>query len=473
MPYPSERASRLGHVPVVNSKAVHDAFSRWEIAQSTPEDDSLVTSLCHPLDELPNGDVSDEVKFAITVDGSDTEVEATREHPTIKVGYVRVAASFIDLDKLHEAGSGEFVNPRALRDSHQHAAFDGALPGSGLVIRGMTGVDTWRQELDRLLKDTKFDDASSLTLADMLLSLHGTPGRAAETAPLRRCPTCGAKDGQLAGGKIEIPLDGTKCPVCDGQVYLGDVLRTHDEYVPEGSNQTALTRAMLVAERLTSLGYMQVLYDDKNGLDALAKTIFITDGPLALFGVVAPLKRRIQDYLGEVSQHCQSNDRPAAPLVVGVEKSGRFVEHAHLISHLIPPGSVMFLSTEYINRMTGRPEQHQYGVDEFYGRRFIYRTRKGNPLVITVPPQPGIPPYGDARGEDISSYPTLRPVCEVLDRVQTRLYENAVIPVALAHSAASLPLGVGQSVLRALGQRLLGLPQRSHGFSRGPFAGPL
>ena len=55
------------------------------------------------------------------------------------------------------------------------------------------------------------------------------------------------------------------------------------------------------------------------------------------------------------------------------------------------------------------------------------------------------------------------PICEVLDRVQTRLYENAVIPLALAHSAASLPLGVGQSVLRALGQRLLGLHRRHLG----------
>src|SRR5689334_23884251 len=97
MPYPSERASRLGHVPVVNSQAVHDAFSRWEVSQATPSDKSRVTSLCRSLEGLDNAEVSEEVRFAITVDGSDSEVEATREHPTIKVGYIRVAASFIDL----------------------------------------------------------------------------------------------------------------------------------------------------------------------------------------------------------------------------------------------------------------------------------------------------------------------------------------------------------------------------------------
>ena len=471
MPYPSERASRLGHVPVVSSQSVHDAFSRWEIAQATPEDETLVTSLCHPLADLSNGEIARDIRFAITVDGSDAEVEATREHPTIKVGYVRVAASFIDLDKLHQAGAGEFVNPRELREAHQHAAFDGALPGSGLVIRGLSGVDTWRQELNRLLETTTFDEGSSLTLADMLLAIHGSPGNPAKTAPLRRCPSCGAKDEQLPGRVINVPKQGIACPVCTEHVLLGDVLRTHEEYLPEGSNQSALTRTMLVAERLTSIGYMQVLHSDQHGLDALARTMFITDGPLALHGVVAPLKRRFQSYLGDLATHCQQHNYQAAPLVVGVEKSGRFVEHAQLISHLIPHGHVMSLSTAYINRMTGRPPQHQYGTDEFYGRRFIYRTTSGNPLVITVPPRPGVTPYGDTAGEDVVNYPTLRPICEVLDRVQTRLYENAVIPVALAHSAASLPLGVGQSVLRTLGQRLLGLPQRTQFSQRGPFPG--
>lgn len=471
MPYSSERASRLGHVPVVNDQAVHDAFSRWEVAQATPADENRVTSLCRAVDELDNADIAAAVRFAITVDGSDAEVEATREHPTVKVGYLRVAASFIDFEKLHAAGAGDFVNPHLLRAAHQHAAFDRALPGSGLVIPGSTGVDTWRQELDRFLHETKFDPASEQTLADMLLALHGSPSAPATSVPLRRCPSCGAKDAQLSGGQIDVPKEGTTCPECGEPVYLGDVLRTEEEYMPEGSNRSALTRLMLVAERLTSLGYMQLLFEDVHNYEVLERTLFITDGPLGLHGTVAPLKRRFQDYLGAFSMQCIANDRPAAPLVVGVEKSGAFVEHANLIAHLIEPGQVMFLTTDYINRVTGRPLNNPYGSDEFYGRRFIYRTKNGRTLVVTVPPKPGVTPYGDPDGELWSSYPTLRPICEVLDHVQTRLYENAVIPVALAHSAASLPLGVGQSVLRALVQQSLGLPARSQIRQNGPFVG--
>lgn len=57
-------------------------------------------------------------------------------------------------------------------------------------------------------------------------------------------------------------------------------------------------------------------------------------------------------------------------------------------------------------------------------------------------------------------------ICEVLDGVRTRLYPNAVIPVALAHSSAALPLGVGQSVLRALAQKGVGLPENTQIRSR-------
>lgn len=89
---------------------------RWP---KPPTDENRVTSLCRPVEDLENAGVSDAVRFAITVDGSDTEVEATREHPTIKVGYVRVAASFIDFEKLHQAGAGDFVDPHLLRESHQ------------------------------------------------------------------------------------------------------------------------------------------------------------------------------------------------------------------------------------------------------------------------------------------------------------------------------------------------------------------
>ena len=467
MPYPNERAHRLGHVPTVNNQAVQDAFSRWRVVQARPSDGSSISELCIPVNTLASPTPASDVRFAITVDGSDTEVEATREYPTVKVGYLRVAGSFVELEKLASAGAGPFVDPRAVRQSHHESAFDAALPGSGLARPGYSGIETWRQELDHFLRLTRFDEDSPRTLADALLAMYGTPGAPAVDVPIRTCPDCGHHF--VSDQEPRVTKDGGVCSKCQGHLYLADALRTHEEYVPEGSNQSAITRVMVVTERLMTLSYLDHFFTSVDKPEnVFRRTLFITDGPLAFFGTVAPLKRRLYDYHEAMFKWADTKGI-AAPLLVGVEKTGRFVEHADLIRDLIPQNNVMRLTTAYINRITGRPAGNQYGTDEFYGRRFIYRTTSGDPLVITVPPKPGVLPYEGLRAEDFDSYPTLRTVCEVLDSVRTRLYSNAVIPVALAHSAASLPLGVGQSVLRAMAQKGVGLPANTQIRYRSPF----
>jgi len=122
---------------------------------------------------------------------------------------------------------------------------------------------------------------------------------------------------------------------------------------------------------------------------------------------------------------------------------------------------------------THRSSAGIYGKDEFYGRRFFYKTTTGQMLVVTVPRIPSGQPYesgpaGANPCEQLESYPTLRATLEALDRFQTRLYPNAVIPLALAHSAASLPLGTGRDVLTLLAQRGLQLDRDSVGFGRTP-----
>jgi hypothetical protein len=44
----------------------------------------------------------------------------------------------------------------------------------------------------------------------------------------------------------------------------------------------------------------------------------------------------------------------------------------------------------------------------------------------------------------------------LLDQIGTQLYDNALIPVALAHSFAAYPLTTSTQVLRLLTERTLG-----------------
>lgn len=465
MPYRGEVASKLGHVDTARDQKVQEAMQRWQVVHAAPVDGSHVQQECRSLESLPGRSEGDNVRFALTVDGSDTEVEATTEYPSVKVGYLRVAGSFLDLEKLDAAEQTPFVDSSMVRRAHRSSAFSRSLPGSSLVVPGLSAQQSWRSEVHDFLVDTPFDDGAESTLADALLAIHGAPAAPASTLPVRMCPECSAS---FRDQPIQItPTSGT-CPECGRGLYVSDVIRASDEFSEVGSNLTALTRIMLLTERLVSVSYIESFMTQSvvPAEEMFARTIFITDGPLALMGTTAPLKRRMQYYNEKVFEWAGARGA-AGPFIVGIEKTGQFVEHATLIREHIPRGSVMRLTTDYINRITGRTPGHEYGVDEYYGHRFIFRTSKGDTLVITVPPAPGVQPYAGQGSDDFESYPTLRAICETLDRVRTRLYPNSVIPVALAHNSAALPLGVGHSVLQAMAQELLKVP-RTHQIQSNP-----
>ena len=93
----------------------------------------------------------------------------------------------------------------------------------------------------------------------------------------------------------------------------------------------------------------------------------------------------------------------------------------------------------------------KYGRDTYYGQKFFYRTAQGQMLTLTIPKpnRPITDPHNPAH------YPMMRDTLAFLDRIGTALYQDAVIPVALAHSFASIPLRTGSKVLRLLSQEFL------------------
>lgn len=453
MPYEGELAPRLGHVPAASNPAVEAALQRWEIPAAVA-DPSLIAGRLTPVDSLLQEARSD-TKFTFAFDGSDLELPARVEYPSVTVGFLQIAGALVDLDGFFGSYDRNLVDPRLLRKAMDARAVQSVLPGSMVVRPGMSGVETWRYELNDMFANTGFTEAGTMySLQHALLTLHGSPGAPASELTLGRCPSCATTD-------VKVAASGSACSACGVDVYVTDILRTHEEFAESASNISPFTRVMNAAERLLGLGYIDWLLT--NYPASLATTMFVQDGPLAFHGTTAPLKRRWLEYWATLTDALASKGL-LPPLVVGIEKSGTFVEHANAIAAHIPSGYVMSLDNEYIQRrIRARDPASTYGKDEFYGRRFIFKTSSGNVIVLTAPRSPAGDPYesDNAAGlnpsADLTSYPTLRATLEVLDRIQTRLYSNAVIPVALAHEAAALPLGTGSQVLTLMAKKALGL----------------
>jgi hypothetical protein len=450
-----ERARRLGHVATAEDDAIRRELHNYHLP---PEPDQLtVPSLCVSAEDVPGAD-GPAPRWTIALDGSYQDVPVRDRHPSIRVGFLQVAGVLIDLDVLLADTAGPFVDPAQVRSAVSSGLVTATIPSQTLLLRpGMTMAESWRERVFKMFVEKQIDGRSLLSL---LLSIWGDPpGPSAPGAParevlLRRCPEriqndCAAQD-------LRVPSGGGTCISCGVALWPTDVLRLGEEVAENGPNLTSLGRLVNVIEGLGIYAYLAsiVVNQPRNA----GNVAFVSDGSLSFHGPQAPMKTKLLDHI----QHMWETLRAAeyAPFViVGLEKSGRFVEHAHALADLINPGTLLELDDDYIREhvLGGQATKGYYGEDEFFGRRFLYRTIDGRMLLMTVPPSTGTPYGSEVATGGLELFPTLKRTLGFLDRVGTSLYPNAVIPVALAHRYAAFPLGTGSDVLRMLAQEELGV----------------
>ena len=451
-----ERASRLGHVRAAMDPSVRQALASYHVPPAAsgppPIADLLVESGTLPVSNLP------EPSFAISVDGSVQEIEVRPEFPSARVGFAQVAGVLSQLEALVPTPPGGFVDPVAIAQATNAALVKGVVPTSIVTIRpGQTMFEAWREAVFLLFQECKLEGpaGTSTSLLDVLAHVLGSPSARVIAVKLERCP--GRHDRDCNASALRVPLAGSTCPACGTSLFFTDITNTHDEVVEDGSNQTALGRLMNVLELLTFLWQIRIFARADHGR-FFPRCAFLLDGPLAMFGRPAGLKRPALRFLQAIHATEIAAGRPGLPVVLGIEKSGVLAEHAEHIRDHIPPGYLLLLPDRYIReQVQHRSGARAYGYDTDYGRRFIYRARDGRTLVFSMPPMPSGDPTDDAHTVALTHYPSLDTAVGLLDRVGTMLYRNAVIPVAFAHNFASLPLGTGSQVLTYLAQDALGI----------------
>lgn len=462
MPYQNHRggfqhASPLGHVPTMRHPMVVETLQQFAMpATRTGSPDEITTLLRDPdtLDQ-PEG----KVQWTIATDSSPLEEEVDPSFPSTRVLFMQIAAVIVNLDQLNER-TGRFVDPVAIKQAQNAAVMSGVLPSSNLHHRDeLPALVAFRRAVDNLFRSSEIEGGR--TFLDMLIEIESVhPGLSANHLAMEHCSNleCDAKLDRRNPTKsgehfVEVGIDGAVCPNCGADLLAVDILRSHATFSENGTNIETCNRILSVAERLAALALLANLQERMPSI--LGSTSFITDGPLALFGSVAPLKKSFLLWMQQMAAKQVANGFDL-PVIVGIEKGGRFQEHAQAIRPVIDEviaaagdtrgRRLMILSDEYVQQyITFRGETH--GLDTYYGRHFLYRSSTGAIYTITVPPLGATDVLPHHNFEE-AHYPTLRATCDVLDRIGTRLYPDATIPVALAHEFAAYPLQNAGKVLK-------------------------
>jgi hypothetical protein len=189
---------------------------------------------------------------------------------------------------------------------------------------------------------------------------------------------------------------------------------------------------------------------------------FFIDGPLAVFGPPAWLSAAISAELKRLNSIVQKETSKDL-LIVGIEKTGEFVNHFDEIDQteiegqlLYPPCSFTLLTDDYIKkRINQSSSTRRYGQDTYFGRKLFYKTKNGARIVASIP-------FLSSEQDTISSdnvnlYPRFNTVCLLLDKLVSSRYNNAITPLISAHAEASIPLNLGTKVLKQLAQALMGI----------------
>ncbi len=451
MPYDTvaggfERASRLGHATAA-VRALADRADFYVPAERLG-DTSWIRERVRPRSDLPPPPAT--LKAALAIDGSHT-VESVRDGmPSVVYGYAQAAAAFVDLDVMETQRAQRFVDPVAIADAVNSALVSLDLPIAGAYAREDIDIKTSWRELVAQLFATKKVQVNRLdqSLLDLLMLLHGSPGDPAATLPVS-CPASGCEVRDLP-----VPAAGADCPSCATALYPTDTLRIHNAVSEEGTNEEALGRLRSVVELLVLVGLTTLLWRQSRN-DLLASTLFIVDGPLAMYGEPAKLRGRAESYFQAMATSTPGD----APYLCGIEKSGAMVDYARQLARhdVLDPGDLMVCDSAVIARVANTADPADYGKETYWGRKFIYRAHDGRVVVPTVMPAAGAA-YAIGGGQPgPDGYPTLSAILDVIDRTGSSMYRDGIIPVAAAHGKAAFPIGVGTDVLRLVAKRKLGL----------------
>lgn len=449
MPYDRETAGKGGHADFVRNPDVQKFLSECDYMR--PPSDDEAKAIASQFVAAPKGSGFALPNFVVASDASKSDAPINDKLPSTQLGFIKVSHVLVAMDKYAELidPSSRFVDPFKAADMHRNAQpITYVLPGSNIKYKGAAGVrDGFRRAVyDQLTADRR-DGGNRMVLTETLFALN------ADELTISACPSCKSSIGDFLFTPSK-PVH--QCPSCAAAVYATDWLRLHEGVSDFGDNTSAMTRMMNAVEHLLLAAFILELLRGNPG--ALGRIAFVMDGPLALFGEPAKLHPRLMGLLHAANVKLAALGQEPL-LVMGLQKTGGVMDHARLLERFLPNGVIRVIDDAYRHTyITGSDTPSaNFGNETYYGQDFLFKTERGRIFNFALPY-----PFGskdvDGGGTKFAQMKAELPrygslierACNLISHFELDLYDNAIVPVALAHRHASISLMPGGKVLDLL-----------------------
>lgn len=417
---PDELSSKSSHSHIINDEEVKAFLEGCEYPKSVEEvelDKALVIKVQYPI--------LNPIEHIIAMDGSYSTIPVKRTFPSSLITFFQFGEILINIEDLDNISEMPFISRESMSKLKELERSKLVLPTKNVSYKANeTLTQSVRRAIYEFFKN-KSDNSNLLTtLYWLIYELYDVP---TESYNLSQCPHCGERN--VALNRSDFTSDHiSACHTCCKEIYLTDIFRLHeiiDDELGAGGTLGYLTNLI---EQMNIIHTIKFIKENKPEL--LQKFLFIKDGPLAFFGQTANLHDPVRNL-------CNYLFAKYNLFLAGLEKSGAFVEHADEIKNLLNPGEALLLNNKHIYSYilpgpSDNPEP--YARTSYYSSKVIFKSRDERMYVITLP----------VENENIvinpqkSDFINLDVILWNIEKLRCDMYDNAIVPMALANKLISL-----------------------------------
>jgi len=434
---PMEMASKTNHSQIVRNSLVQSFLQSCNIPK--PANPELVSLQAVPVD-LP---LDNRIRIVITIDGGYTEVSVQDNFPSSSYTFYNFGGLLFEMKDLQTLHTKPFIDPEDMAKLRNMQRFHLVLPTKNISLNYCGSLtESVRWSMYDFFTKAQDGEKPLINALRWLLFQEYNPRAVNRTWTLASCPVCHERD-------IQIPV-GTpnqfECYKCNKVIYLTDVFRLHEVIDDEQGAGGILGYLTSALEQMLLVHLIKTIWEMRKAL--LLEVIFVKDGPLSFPGQTANMHKPMRWLMNYLSTQPNPNGQGMLNYInlVGVEKSGAFVEHADAIRDSLPPGHALILNSEYIYKYItpgAGDSERPYAETSYYSSKVIYKAPDGNVYVLTLPThKPLVSPLID----ELGNFPT---VLNAITQLKCHMYDNALVPVALANKLVSLSDHPSKKILNA------------------------
>lgn len=434
-----EYASKISHQHIINDDVVKEMVENLTL----PAEISIekISNRTIPFTPVESG-ISD----IFAIDGGYTETKIKNQYPSSLLHFFQFGALHFPLEALITLETSMHPNPEDVKKLKNISRVKLALPTCNTLLNGCsTLTDSIRVALHKFLKAETLDESKSLldTLAWFVFHKYKVDRTKEESSYwLSSYPEMPDNSSGITLHEHEMDNNFIFHDINNKQISLVDIFRLH-ESIDEISGAAGICGYVAgVVEHLILIHIIRYMVQYGNCLD---KAMILMDRPTGFFGntsrLIIPM-RNLVNWLFEKHNL----------YLVGLEKSGAFVNHAKDIQHLLQPGTFIILDNDYIYEYISARQTNiniPYGSSSYYGHKIIFKSTHGKMYVISFPVRELL------TNPKVEDFPNIMEILTLIDKLKCDMFDDALLPIALANRLVSLSAVPGSKILAKFAKNVL------------------